>query len=331
MFNIENKFTWLVTGCAGFIGSNLLEFLLLQNQKVVGLDNFITGHQHNLDEVRLSVGEGYWTNFTFIRGDIRDFETCLKVTKDVDFVLHQAALGSVPRSINDPITSHDVNVSGFVNMLKACVDNNIKRIVYASSSSVYGDEPTLPKKEDRIGNLLSPYATTKRANELYANVFAKTYNLQVVGLRYFNVFGKRQDPNGAYAAVIPLWFKELLNNELPVINGDGSTSRDFCYIENVVQMNIKAALTDNLNAINKVYNVACEEQTTLNQLFEYIKNLTIGSDVECAPSYRGFRAGDVKHSLADISSARELIGYNPEHNLFSGLSLAAKWYKEYFK
>lgn len=325
--NVQKK--WLITGCAGFIGSNILEFLLKNNQLVVGLDNFSTGYQRNLDEVRSVVGEDKWQNFTFIEGDIRDFQTCLRATKDINVVIHQAALGSVPRSINDPITSHDVNVSGIVNMLKAAVDNGVKRFVYASSSSVYGDHPDLPKIESKIGNQLSPYAVTKYACELYANIFAKTYGLETIGLRYFNVFGRRQDPDGAYAAVIPLWFKSVLNNEAPFINGDGETSRDFCYIDNVVQMNVLCGLSDNSDALDQVYNVACGDQTTLNQLFVYIKN-QVNPASNLVPQYRDFRAGDVRHSLADISKAKKLVKYNPQFDILQGLQHAANWYTNFF-
>lgn len=325
--NQQNK--WLVTGCAGFIGSNILEFLLANNQTVVGLDNFSTGFQHNLDEVRKIVGESKWGNFKFIQGDIRNFSDCLEATKGVNIVLHQAALGSVPRSINDPLTSHEVNVTGFLNMLKASVDNKVRRFVYASSSSVYGDHPDLPKKEAYIGNQLSPYAVTKYADELYARVFAKTYGIETMGLRYFNVFGRRQDPNGAYAAVIPLWFKSVLNDESPFINGDGDTSRDFCYIDNVVQMNVRCGLSENPNSFNQVYNVAYGDQTTLNELFGYIRNLA-DSGSELTPIYRDFRGGDIRHSLADISKARNLVKYNPEFNILDGLKLAADWYKKFF-
>ena len=309
---LQVKKHWLVTGCAGFIASNILEFLLLNDQKVVGLDNFSTGYQHNLDEVKQTVGDEKWQNFTFIEGDIRDLNTCISATQGVDVVLHHAALGSVPRSINDPLTSHEVNVTGFLNVLKAAIDNKVNRFVYASSSSVYGDHPDLPKEEGKIGRQLSPYAVTKYADELYANVFAKVYGIEVIGLRYFNVFGKRQDPEGAYAAVIPLWFKAILNNSPPMLNGDGSTSRDFCYIDNVVQMNILSGITQNQSAINKVYNVAYGEQTTLNQLFNYIKNL-VNASSDLSPQYQDFRSGDIAHSLANI-------------NL-----LAANWYKDFFR
>lgn len=330
MIKFDKQYKWLVTGCAGFIGSNLLEFLLRNDQLVVGLDNFATGFQHNLDEVAQQVGADKWQNFTFYEGDIRDLDTCKRATEHIDIVLHQAALGSVPRSINDPITSHDVNVTGFINMLKASVENKVKRLVYASSSSVYGDHPDLPKVEDKIGNQLSPYAVTKYADELYAGVFARTYGIEVIGLRYFNVFGQRQDPNGAYAAVIPLWFKALARNESPIINGDGKTSRDFCYIDNVVQMNVLCGLTNNTDAINQVYNVAFGAQTTLNQLFQSIKNI-LGSDAKLIPTYRDFRAGDVRHSLADISKAQKLVGYLPKYSVEDGLKLAASWYRSYFE
>lgn len=328
-FNGQSK-TWLITGCAGFIGSNLLEFLLSNNQKVVGLDNFATGHQRNLDEVQNIVGEESWKLFTFIEGDIRDFNTCLLATKDIDIILNQAALGSVPRSIKDPITSHDVNVTGFVNMLKAAVDNKVGRFVYASSSSVYGDHPDLPKEEHKIGKQLSPYAVTKYSNELYAGVFSKTYGIETIGLRYFNVFGRRQDPYGAYAAVIPMWFKSVMNNEAPFINGDGETSRDFCYIDNVVQMNILCGMTVSNDAVNQVYNVACSEQTSLNQLFDYIR-VIVDETSELKPVYRDFRSGDVRHSLADISKAFNLVGFNPNIKIKEGLKLASNWYKDFFK
>jgi UDP-N-acetylglucosamine/UDP-N-acetylgalactosamine 4-epimerase len=329
MINFDKQYIWLVTGCAGFIGSNILEFLLKNNQKVFGLDNFVTGHRRNLDEVERLVGKISWANFTFIEGDIRDFSTCLQATQNVDIVLHQAALGSIPRSINDPLTTHEVNVTGFLNVLKASIDNKVKRFVYASSSSVYGDNLNLPKQEHKIGNQLSPYAVTKYSDEIYANVFAKTYGIEVIGLRYFNVFGVRQDPEGAYAAVIPLWFKAVLNNEQPIINGDGETSRDFCYIDNVVQMNILCGLTKNHEALNRVYNVACGDQTTLNQLFEYIKNL-VDKDSVLNPVYHEFRTGDIRHSLADISMAQNLIGYDPKHDILDGLAKASGWYKSFF-
>ena len=263
--------TWLITGVAGFIGSNLLETLLQLNQKVVGLDNFSTGYQHNLDEVRDEVIPDQWSSFTFIEGDIRNLEDCQQACKDVDYVLHQAALGSVPRSLEDPITTNQVNIDGFLNMLVAARDAKVKRFVYAASSSTYGDHPDLPKVEDKIGKPLSPYAVTKLANELYADVFARTYGFKTIGLRYFNIFGKRQDPNGAYAAVIPKWIAAMIKNETVYINGDGETSRDFCYIENAVQANLLAAAVEDEDAINQVYNVAVGDRTSLNELFALLR------------------------------------------------------------
>lgn len=318
---------WLVTGCAGFIGSNLLETLLGLGQTVVGLDNFATGHQYNLDEVEKSVGAQAWSRFTFVQGDIRDLDTCREVTKGIDFVLHQAALGSVPRSLNDPITSNEVNVSGFLNMLVAARDANVKSFVYAASSSTYGDHEALPKIEDRIGRPLSPYAVTKYVNELYADVFARSYGFKSVGLRYFNVFGKRQDPNGAYAAVIPKWVAAMIRNEDVVINGDGETSRDFCFIENVVQANILSATTTE-EGINQVYNVAFNARTSLNQLFVYLANALgeNGISYKKSPVYGDFRAGDVRHSQADIGKAQRLLGYAPAYDIVQGLSKAMPWY-----
>ena len=321
---------WLITGVAGFIGSNLLEYLLQNNQQVVGVDNFSTGFQRNLGEVKLLVGEAKWQNFTFVEGDLCNFEICSKVCDGVDIILHQAALGSVPRSIADPVRSHANNTTAIVNMLKAAVDNKVKRFVYASSSSVYGDHPDLPKQEDKIGNQLSPYAVTKYCCELYAGVFAKTYGIETIGLRYFNVFGRRQDPDGAYAAVIPLWFKAIMNEESPYINGDGETSRDFCYIDNVVQANTLAGITENNLAVNRVYNVAYGDRTTLNELFNHLKSI-IAPNSTLHPVYRDFRSGDVRHSLADISVARELLGYDPQYKIIDGLNLAAKWYQEFLK
>ena len=320
---------WLVTGCAGFIGSNLIETLLELNQQVTGLDNFSTGFQYNLHEVEHTVGPKKWQNFTFIKGDIRDSETCQKACEGQDFVLHQAALGSVPRSIADPILTNENNISGFLNMLVAAKDAGVKRFVYAASSSTYGDQPGLPKKEDIIGNPLSPYAVTKYVNELYAEVFASAYGFKTIGLRYFNVFGKRQDPYGAYAAVIPLWFSSLIKKTDVFINGDGRTSRDFCYIDNAVQANINACLAEDENASNQVYNVAFGQRTTLNELFYLIKDLVAGRFPEtknAEPVYRDFRPGDVRHSLADISKAADLINYKPEYSVRQGLELAANWY-----
>jgi UDP-N-acetylglucosamine 4-epimerase len=320
--------TWLLTGVAGFIGSNILEALLKLNQKVVGLDNFATGHQKNLDEVKRSVTDAQWENFSFTEGDIRDPEACQRACKDVDYVLHQAALGSVPRSIADPLTTNAVNIDGFLNMLVAARDNKVQSFTYAASSSTYGDHPGLPKVEDVIGKPLSPYAVTKYVNELYADVFARTYGLRAVGLRYFNVFGKRQDPDGVYAAVIPKWTASLLQGEKVMINGDGETSRDFCYVDNAVQANILAA-TANEDATNQVYNVAFGDRTTLNELYRMIRDKLAQqfpklSDVQ--PGYREFRSGDVRHSQADISKAQRLLGYCPTHRIDQGIAEAMGWY-----
>jgi UDP-N-acetylglucosamine 4-epimerase len=323
---VEPK-TWLVTGVAGFIGSNLLETLLKLNQTVVGLDNFATGHQHNLDEVRGEVPEEQWDRFSFIEGDIRDQDTCKLAVTDVDYVLHQAALGSVPRSINDPAATNDVNISGFLNMLIAARDENVKSFTYAASSSTYGDHPALPKVEENIGNPLSPYAVTKYVNELYADVFARTYDFKTIGLRYFNVFGKRQDPDGAYAAVIPKWIVAMINNEEVFINGDGETSRDFCFIENTVQLNILAA-TANEEAKGNIYNVAVGNRTTLNDLYKYIQIALNKNGIKniTKPVYRDFRLGDVKHSQADISKAKLLLEYQPQFKINEGLVKAMPWY-----
>lgn len=319
--------TWLVTGVAGFIGSNLLETLLLLNQKVIGLDNFATGHQYNLDEVKGIVSVEQWNNFSFIEGDIRDYETCVNAVSGVDYVLHQAALGSVPRSIADPLTSNAANVTGFLNMLNAAKEESVKGFTYAASSSTYGDHPALPKVEENIGNPLSPYAVTKYVNELYASVYARTYGFKSIGLRYFNVFGKRQDPKGPYAAVIPKWTTAMIDGEEIFINGDGETSRDFCFIENTVQMNILAA-TASEEAKGKVYNVAVGDRTTLNDLYATIKHTLkeYGYDVKGQPSYREFRVGDVRHSQADISKANKLLGYTPEFRVVEGISQAVPSY-----
>jgi UDP-N-acetylglucosamine 4-epimerase len=319
--------TWLITGVAGFIGSNLLETLLLLNQKIVGLDNFATGHHHNLDEVKSMVDQEQWTRFTFVEGDIRDYDTCLKVLENVDYVLHQAALGSVPRSIADPVMTNSANITGFLNMLQAAKEANVKSFTYAASSSTYGDHPALPKVEENIGNPLSPYAVTKYVNELYAGVYAKTYGFKTIGLRYFNVFGKRQDPNGAYAAVIPKWTADMINKEDVFINGDGETSRDFCFIENTVQMNILAA-TAEVTAKDQIYNVAVGDRTTLNDLYESISEALKTNGIDCndSPIYRDFRAGDVRHSQADISKAQKALGYEPEYKILEGISKAMPWY-----
>lgn len=324
-----NPKRWLITGVAGFIGSNLLEELLRLGQYVTGLDNFSTGKKANLDEVKAIVGDDTWKNFQFIKGDIINLETCHKASSNADFVLHQAALGSVPRSIENPIATNESNVTGFLNMLVAARDAKIKRFVYAASSSTYGDHPGLPKVEDLIGNPLSPYAVTKYVNELYANVFARTYGMETIGLRYFNVFGRRQDPDGAYAAVIPKWFKALISGDDVFINGDGETSRDFCYIDNAVQANILSAMAVDPAASNQVYNVAFGQRTSLNQLFEILKDIT--SNINSAssnakPIYRDFRPGDVKHSLADISKSEQILGYKPFFDIRSGLNQASNWY-----
>ena len=321
--------TWLVTGVAGFIGSNLLETLLTLDQKVIGLDNFSTGFQHNFDEVQSLVSDEQWQRFTFIKGDIRHLETCRQACAGVDYVLHEAALGSVPRSIEDPLTTNENNIGGFLNMLVAARDAGVQRFVYAASSSTYGDHPDLPKVEDKTGNPLSPYAVTKLVNELYADVFARTYNFKTIGLRYFNIFGRRQDPDGAYAAVIPKWFAGLVKNEIVYINGDGETSRDFCFIENCVQANLLSATVENEAATNQVYNVAFGERTSLNELYYLIKERIVAAypaAEHAKPEYRDFRAGDVRHSLADISKAKAQLGYEPQFSVRKGLDKAAEWY-----
>lgn len=325
--------TWLITGVAGFIGSNLLETLLKLGQRVIGLDNFATGHQRNLDEVQTLVTAEQWQRFSFIEGDIRNLQACQKACEGVDYVLHQAALGSVPRSIADPITTNDTNISGFLNMLVAARDAEVKSFTYAASSSTYGDHPGLPKVEDVIGKPLSPYAVTKYVNELYADVFAKTYGFNTIGLRYFNVFGKRQDPDGAYAAVIPKWTAAMINGEDVFINGDGETSRDFCFIDNTVQANLLAATSDNQAARNQIYNVAVSGRTDLNQLFAALKhNLNRnGVSYPNEPVYRDFRAGDVRHSQADIGKVQGLLGYVPQFDIHSGIEQAMPWYIRFLK
>jgi len=323
----DNPRTWLVTGCAGFIGSNLLEFLLKLDQKVVGLDNFSTGHRHNLDDVRAQLTPTQWQHFRFFEGDIRDAEACRRAVAGVDFVLHQAALGSVPRSIDDPAASNDTNVSGFLNMLVAARDARVKSFVYAASSAAYGNHPGLPKVEDCIGKPLSPYAVTKYVNELYAEAFARCYGFGTAGLRYFNVFGKRQDPDGAYAAVIPKWIESMISGREVVINGDGNTSRDFCYIANAVQANILATLIQQ-PGISAVYNVAVNDSTSLNQLYAYIKAIlrAYGVDVTTHPTHGGLRKGDICHSQADIGKAARELGYVPEYRIFAGLEATVPWY-----
>jgi len=326
------KLNWVVTGSAGFIGSHLLETLLRHGQCVVSLDNFSTGQRDNLLEVRASVGEEQWKRHRFIEGDIADPATCRTACREADVVLHQAALGSVPRSIADPIATHQANVSGFVNMLEAARAAKA-RFVYASSSATYGDHPGLPKTEDAIGHPLSPYAVTKRVNELYAAVFARCYGLQTVGVRYFNVFGPRQDPDGPYAAVIPRWIRALLRGEPVEINGDGETTRDFCFVANAVQANLLAALTDDRKALNRVYNIAVGERISLNRLLEILRDRVDeihGERTAASPVYRPFREGDVQHSLADISLARTYLGYEPSHDVANGLRETLSWYVSRF-
>jgi len=326
---LKYKKTWLITGVAGFIGSNLAEALLKLNQKVISLDNFATGHRYNLEHIKHSVSIEQWDNFTFVEGDISDYDTCKAITKDVDIILHQAALGSVPRSIDDPLVTNNSNLTGFLNMLTAAKENGVKRFVYASSSSVYGDSQELPKVEERTGNLLSPYAVTKYVNELYAGVFRKCYNIEPIGLRYFNVFGRRQDPNGAYAAVIPKWIGQILNGEDVYINGDGETSRDFTYIDNVIQANILAGTTENEEAFGEAFNTAAAGRETLNNLYKAIIN---GLKVQLPevkskdPIYRDFRAGDIRHSNANIDKISTYLGYEPTYTLEEGLSESLAWY-----
>lgn len=326
--------TWLITGVAGFIGSNLLETLLKLDQRVVGLDNFATGHRHNLAEVQDLVTPEQWARFRFVEGDIRELDDCRAAMRwdelhGVDHVLHQAALGSVPRSIADPIATNAANVTGFLNMLVAARDAQVLSFVYAASSSTYGDHPGLPKVEDQIGKPLSPYAVTKYVNELYADVFARNYGFATIGLRYFNVFGPRQDPNGAYAAVIPKWTASLLQGDTVFINGDGETSRDFCFIANAIQANLLAATTTNPEALGQIYNVAVGERTSLNDLFRLIRDGLVAKAPAVAgvqPVYRDFRPGDVRHSLAAVDKARRLLGYEPSHTLAQGLQVALPWY-----
>jgi UDP-N-acetylglucosamine/UDP-N-acetylgalactosamine 4-epimerase len=320
---------WLITGVAGFIGSALLEELLKLDQAVVGLDNFSTGKPENLADVKLLVSPEQWDRFSFHRADIRDLEVCQALCAGMDVVLHQAALGSVPRSIEDPITTNQSNIDGFLNMLLSARDRKVKRFVYAASSSTYGDHPGLPKVEEQIGRPLSPYAVTKYVNELYADIFSRTYGVETMGLRYFNIYGRRQDPQGAYAAVIPCWIGTLLKSEQPIINGDGTTSRDFCYVDNAVQANLLAATVDDPAALNTVYNIACSRQTSLNDLFRILRerlgeqNDSIG---RIEPLYGSFRQGDVLHSLADISKARRLLGYEPLFHIEEGLKNTVDWF-----
>ena len=326
---LSSQKTWLVTGVAGFIGSNLLETLLVGGQRVTGLDNFVTGRKSNLDDIKQKVGAAQWERFKMIEQDICDPEACHTACSGVDYVLHQAALGSVPRSLANPTATNESNVGGFVKIMEAAKEAGVKRFVYASSSSVYGDHPVLPKIEDQIGNSLSPYAVSKRVNELYAEVFSRCYGLECIGLRYFNVFGPRQDPNGAYAAVIPKWIASMIEARPVEINGDGETSRDFCYVANAVQANLLAATVQNVEAVNKVYNVAVGERRTLNELFELLRERLLPEFPHLAaaePLYRDFRDGDVRHSHADISRARALLGYEPTHRIENGLDEALEWY-----
>jgi UDP-N-acetylglucosamine/UDP-N-acetyl-alpha-D-glucosaminouronate 4-epimerase len=321
--------TWAITGAAGFIGSNLSEALLKLDQRVVGLDNFATGHKRNLDEVKRLVEPAQWARFDFIEGDVCAIADCARLCEGADYVLHQAAIGSVPRSLADPIATNAANVTGLLNMLVAARDARVSRIVYASSSSAYGDHPALPKVEDAVGNPLSPYAVTKYVNELYASVFARAYGLDTVGLRYFNVFGPRQDPEAAYAAVIPKWTTAMIEGREVTIYGDGETSRDFCYVANAVQGNLLAATADNREAVNQVYNIAIGERTSLNELYTEIRRLLAPSHPHlegAKPVHGPFRPGDVRHSLADISKARRLLGYEPTHRLSEGLKVAVEWY-----
>lgn len=322
-----NPKIWLITGVAGFIGSNLLEHLLKLNQRVVGLDNFATGHQYNLDEVQGLVTPGEWSQFSFVEGDICNLDVCKKVCDGVDYVLHQAALGSVPRSIVDPIATNDTNISGFLNMLISARDAKVSSFTYAASSSTYGDNLALPKLEDNIGKPLSPYALTKYVNELYAEVFDRVYGFKAIGLRYFNVFGKRQDPNGAYAAVIPKWASAMLHGKEVFINGDGETSRDFCFIENAVQANILAATAQN-SAKNETYNVAVGDRTTLNELFRSLQSsLAVnGKNYIRQPTYQDFRDGDVRHSQADVTKISNKLGYSPQYRFVEGIAKAIPWY-----
>jgi UDP-N-acetylglucosamine 4-epimerase len=319
----------LITGVAGFIGSNLLQTLLMFDQRVIGLDNFATGHRRNLQEIEGGVTPVQWTRFRFIEGDIRRLDDCRQACDGVDYVLHQAALGSVPRSVEDPITTNSTNIGGFVNMLLAARDARVRRFIYAASSSTYGDHPALPKVEDVIGKPLSPYAVTKLANELYADVFARAYAFNSIGLRYFNVFGSRQDPSGAYAAVIPKWISAMIRNEPVYVNGDGETSRDFCYVANAVQANLLAATVDEQAAVNQIYNVAVGDRTSLNQLFEHLRATLAPMFPHLAqfrPIYRDFRSGDVRHSLADIGKAKRLLEYEPSHRIEEGLAESMAWY-----
>jgi UDP-N-acetylglucosamine 4-epimerase len=327
----QEQYRWVITGVAGFIGSNLLQALLELGQRVVGVDNFLTGYRHNLDQVRDAVGVVAWRRFEMIEGDIRDPAACRQACGGAHFVLHQAALGSVARSIDDPLLSNDINIGGYLNVLDAARLAGVRRLVYAASSAAYGDHPALPKQEQHVGNALSPYALTKYVNELYAGVYARCYGTETIGLRYFNVFGPRQDPLGAYAAVIPQWIAAMIERRPLVINGDGESSRDFCYVANAVQANLLAALAEHPAAVNQVYNVALNARTSLNELYLMLQGLLVDEYPhlrDYQPQHGEFRAGDVRHSQADISKARDLLGYAPTHDLRRGLKQALRWYVE---
>ena len=328
---LRNPKTWLVTGAAGFIGSNIVEQLLRLNQRVIGFDDFSTGHQRNLNEVEAAVSKDQWTSLAMVRGDITNLDQCRRYCAGADYVLHHAAIGSVPRSMNDPVFAHAVNVTGTLHVLVAACEAKAKRFVYASSSAVYGDDATLPKIESTLGNCLSPYAVSKLADELYAQVFGSCYGAQTIGLRYFNIFGPRQDPNGPYAAVIPKWIQAMIRGEPVVINGDGKTTRDFCYVSDVVQANILAATSENPAAVNRVFNVARHSKTTLNELFEILRSRLASFYPhleELKPTYRDFRPGDVRHSEASIDEAQRSLGYSPEYTVASGLDAALTWYRQ---
>lgn len=328
----SQHYRWVVTGVAGFIGSNLLQALLEQGQRVVGVDNFLTGYRHNLDQVRDLVGPIAWRGFDLIEGDVRDLAICRRACDHADYVLHQAALGSVGRSLDDPLLCNDINIGGQLNLLEAARHAGVRRVVYAASSASYGDHPGLPKQEQHIGRALSPYALSKHVNELYAGVYARCYGLESIGLRYFNVFGPRQDANGAYAAVIPQWIAAMLGKRPLVINGDGESSRDFCYVSNAVQANLLGALTGNPAAVNQVYNVALNARTSLNELYRLLQELLLERHPhvrDCQPQYAPFRPGDVRHSQADISKAMQLLGYMPTHDLRRGLRQALRWYEQH--
>jgi UDP-N-acetylglucosamine 4-epimerase len=328
----HERYRWVVTGAAGFIGSHLLQTLLELGQTVIGVDNFLTGHRDNLEQVRVLVGEQAWRHFALIEGDVRDLSLCREACDRADYVLHQAALGSVGRSLAEPLLCNDINVGGHLNLLEAARLNGVRRVVYAASSASYGDHPALPKQEQHIGLALSPYALSKHVNELYAGVYARCYGLETIGLRYFNVFGPRQDPNGAYAAVIPQWVASMIRQRPVIINGDGESSRDFCYVANAVQANLLAALTSRPTAVNQVYNVALNARTSLNELYLLLLELLSERHphlLDSQPTYAPFRAGDVRHSQADIAKAAQLLGYAPTHDLRRGLRQALRWYEQH--